>query len=228
MIENGLVTAKDIDGVPFKLDLIPISNTKARSGILMTPKYITIHNTANSAVGANAVAHTKYVDNITEYRSWHFTVDDVQIFQELPINEVAWHAGDGDGDGNRKSIAIEICENKDGNYKKSEENAIKLIAYLLKALKLPLTAVVPHQKWSGKYCPHIILDQGWDKFIGRLSDYMSKTNTQQPTTQDVSSWAVDARNWAIKNGISDGTKPKDYATREELWTMLYRAYVLNK
>lgn len=32
-----------------------------------------------------------------------------------------------------------------------------------------------------------------------------------------------ARDWVIEQGISDGTRPKDMVTREELWTMLYRA-----
>ena len=38
-----------------------------------------------------------------------------------------------------------------------------------------------------------------------------------------SSWAKEAWNWAIKEGICDGQRPKDPATREEIVTMLYRA-----
>lgn len=32
-----------------------------------------------------------------------------------------------------------------------------------------------------------------------------------------------AREWAVEQGISDGTRPKDPVTREEVWVMLYRA-----
>lgn len=32
-----------------------------------------------------------------------------------------------------------------------------------------------------------------------------------------------ARKWAVKNGITDGTRPTDHPTREQLWVMLYRA-----
>lgn len=39
---------------------------------------------------------------------------------------------------------------------------------------------------------------------------------------DVSDWAIDAYNWVKDTGISDGARPKDNVTREELWTMLYR------
>ncbi len=37
-----------------------------------------------------------------------------------------------------------------------------------------------------------------------------------------SSWAKEAMEWAKKEGICDGTRPKDAATREEVVTMLYR------
>ncbi|GAB2700520.1 N-acetylmuramoyl-L-alanine amidase [Paenibacillus thermoaerophilus] len=38
----------------------------------------------------------------------------------------------------------------------------------------------------------------------------------------VSDWAKDARDWVVTAGISDGTRPKDAVTREEVWTMLHR------
>ncbi len=39
---------------------------------------------------------------------------------------------------------------------------------------------------------------------------------------DVSPWCKDAWQWAVKNGVCDGTRPKDPATREEVITMLFR------
>ncbi|MBA1335917.1 MAG: hypothetical protein HPY66_1735 [Firmicutes bacterium] len=47
-------------------------------------------------------------------------------------------------------------------------------------------------------------------------------------TTNVSSWAIEAQDWAVTNGISDGTNPKGNVTREELWTMLYRFWKLLK
>jgi len=38
-----------------------------------------------------------------------------------------------------------------------------------------------------------------------------------------SPWAKEAWNWAINNKISDGKRPRDVATREEIITMIYRA-----
>ena len=31
-----------------------------------------------------------------------------------------------------------------------------------------------------------------------------------------------AREWVMEQGISDGTRPDEYVTRQELWVMLYR------
>lgn len=41
---------------------------------------------------------------------------------------------------------------------------------------------------------------------------------------EISSWAREAATWVKEKGISDGTRPKDVITREEVWTMLYRYY----
>lgn len=44
----------------------------------------------------------------------------------------------------------------------------------------------------------------------------------------ISPWALEAWNWAIKKGITDGSKAKSYATREEVVTMLYRLTNINQ
>ncbi|MFP3398696.1 N-acetylmuramoyl-L-alanine amidase, partial [Brevibacterium sp. SIMBA_078] len=80
-------------------------------GNYMKPLYITVHNTANTAKGANAASHASFVKRSSTGVSWHYTVDDSVIYQHLPLNENGWHAGDGRGTGNMKSIGIEICEN---------------------------------------------------------------------------------------------------------------------
>ncbi|PIU92899.1 MAG: hypothetical protein COZ06_11830 [Armatimonadetes bacterium CG_4_10_14_3_um_filter_66_18] len=40
---------------------------------------------------------------------------------------------------------------------------------------------------------------------------------------EVSPWAREAHEWVVANGISDGTRPQEPVTREQLWTMLHRA-----
>jgi len=94
-------------------------------------------------------------------------VDQDEIYQSIPTNEVAWHAGDGRGTGNMQSIGIELCVNVDGDFEKTKQNAIWLINYLMKKYSIPISNVVPHKHWSGKQCPQEILPY-WDSFINQI------------------------------------------------------------
>ena len=122
--------------------IIPIANNKARPRYQMIPEYITIHNTGNS--GATAKENANYVINQNEYKSWHFTVGNGEVYQHLPINESGWHAGDGEsGKGNRKSIGVEIAE-----VYGADRTAIKFVAELMKATGIGIDKIVPHKYWK--------------------------------------------------------------------------------
>src|SRR5699024_5012230 len=141
-------------------------NAKNVPGRKMTPKYSTVHNTANTTKGANAKMHANYQSNGSGGRqaSWHYQVDDKETWQSLEDNQQGWHAGDGGGKGNTQSIGIEICENSDGHFGKAVANAQKLIAELMKKHGIPIKNVVPHKHWSGKNCPRKLLGN-WSAFI---------------------------------------------------------------
>jgi N-acetylmuramoyl-L-alanine amidase CwlA len=162
--------------IPIKVDLIKKAK---RPGYAMKPEYITIHQTGNAAKGADAEMHNRYVHSVAPNPSWHYTVDGGTsdgkkapvIYQHLPLTENGWHAGDGtNGAGNRKSIGIEICVNKDGNLAKAEANAAWLTAKLLKDFGLPLAAVKQHYDWSGKNCPNVLRGRknGWAGFLAAV------------------------------------------------------------
>ena len=152
-----------------KACMIPKQFKQIRPQIRMKPNYITVHETGNYDKGANAEAHARLLGRgNTRVASWHYTVDDKGAIQHIPDTEVAWHAGDGGkGKGNRESIGIEICVNKDGNFIKSKENAIILIQRLMKQYGIPISRVVPHKHWSGKNCPERLL-KVWDGFIREI------------------------------------------------------------
>lgn len=131
----------------------------------MTPEGICIHNTANDA---SAMAEVSYMLGNNRECSFHFAVDNERAVQGLPLNRNGWHAGDGNGRGNRKNIAVEICYSKSGGdrYEAAFNNAVELVAMLLKQYGWGVDCIHKHQDFSGKYCPHRILDTGtWNKFI---------------------------------------------------------------
>lgn len=108
-----------------------------------TRKFITVHETANRSVGANAAAHANLQsrDNVRN-ASWHYQVDDKEAVRSFPHTARCWHAGDGKGAGNYSSIAIEICVNADGDYSKAISNAAELVSHLMAAEGIPLANVV--------------------------------------------------------------------------------------
>jgi N-acetylmuramoyl-L-alanine amidase CwlA len=153
--------------------LIPATNKKTRPGIPMTPKYITIHETDNTAPGADALAHAKLQYNGNDRQaSWHLTVDCHSCYQSIPFNEVAWHAGDGNGPGNMTSIALEICVNADGDYHKAVANAAEVVRQLMAQFHIDAAHVVQHNHWSGKNCPSVMRSGKagitWDDFLKML------------------------------------------------------------
>ncbi|WP_257209124.1 peptidoglycan recognition protein family protein, partial [Bacillus cereus] len=136
----------------------------------MNPEFITVHNTYNDATAENEVSYMIRNDNQV---SFHIAVDDKEAVQGIPLERNAWHTGDGNGNGNRKSIGVEICYSLSGGdrYYKAEDNAAIVVAQLMKQYNIPISKVRTHQSWSGKYCPHRILDEGrWNSFIERVQN----------------------------------------------------------
>ena len=190
----------------------------------MTPEFIVVHNTANDASAANEVAYMIRNDNQV---SFHYAIDDKEIVQGIPENRNAWHAGDGgNGRGNRKGLSIEICYSKSGGQRfiEAEKLAAKFIAYKLKEKGWGIDKVKKHQDFSGKYCPHRTLDMGWQRFLDMVQRELDnlKGGATVADKNTPSPWAKEAWEWAKKEGLLDGTRPKDPLTREEFAVVLKR------
>ena len=176
IFEDNEQAVADIDGIPLYEQLIP-EGYAGRPGIIREIKYIVIHETSNTDSGADAQSHSSYLMHEAKDTelSWHYTVDDHEIVQNLPDNEVGWHAGDGHTEpgGNINGIGIEICVNSDGNFDTAKDNAAKLAAYLIKKYNLSLGALKQHADFMDKDCPQIIRDNGqWDSFKAKVQDYL--------------------------------------------------------
>jgi len=166
----------------------PQDKIKIKCPHKMTPTRIVIHNTANDASAENEV---KYMHSNKNETSFHFAVDDKEIVQGIALDRNAWHAGDGNGKGNREGIAIEICYSKSGGarFEKAVKNAAELTAKLLKDYGWGIDKVTKHKDYSGKNCPHRILDEyGWDNFIKLVKGYMTAF---KPTVEVVKEKPVD-------------------------------------
>lgn len=159
--------------VRVRQDLVSSSKYSIKCPYSMTPSYITVHNTANDASAANEVAYMKRNNNKV---SFHIAFDDKEGVQGIPFNRNAWHAGDGGGNGNRKSIGVEICYSKSGGsrFDAAERNAAEWIASELKRRGWGLDRVKRHYDWSGKNCPHRTMANGWQRFLNMVAGYMDE------------------------------------------------------
>lgn len=165
----------------YRKDYIPHNTPyNRRPGFSMAPTTITIHNTGNPS--STAAGERNWLTNPTNNRqaSYHIVVDEREAVECLPLNESAWHAGDGSGakSGNRTSIGIEICES--GNYAKTLDNAVKLVASMLKERGWGVDRLRRHWDWSSKICPRLMYDggrwTGWNEFKSRVAAELEAGN----------------------------------------------------
>jgi N-acetylmuramoyl-L-alanine amidase len=174
--------------------MVPAGKYARKRMAPMRPTYITVHSTYNQVRGADARAHARglYTGNHTSthnslgYLAWHFTVDDGTIYQSLPCNETGEHA-DYNGPGNRKSIGVEMCENRDGSWSRTMDRTARFVAVMMKEYNIPLEHIVPHYHWrmiryddrkdlGHKSCPHLLMDGGkpgrkWAAFKAKIERY---------------------------------------------------------
>lgn len=158
--------------IPVYTELID-ENTSTRPMTKRIIKYIVLHETDNYERGVGAKNHANYLKyNNDSSTSWHYTVDDYEIYHHIPDDEVAHHAKDDVG--NQYGIGIELCVNSDGNFEATFENGAKLVAYLLKAYNLGIDSLKTHHDFSGKDCPHLILENNrLEEFKNRVRYYLS-------------------------------------------------------
>ena len=194
-----------------KIDHMPIDNYK-RKGIKMKPTYITIHSTANP--DSTAINERNWLTNSANKRqaSWHYCVDETEIIEAIPPNEVAFHAGNEKG--NYNSIGIEMCES--GNREKVINDTIKFTRELMKKYNIPIENVVRHYDWTKKDC-HRILNfdncRGWKNFKSKLSA--------------IDHWEEKYYKKGIINSIqTDMKRFNDNITRGEVFALLSR--IINK
>lgn len=219
-----------------KHNLCPPSKYSIKSPYSMSPLGICIHNTANDASAENEIKYMLSNDNKV---SFHYAVDDKEIIQAIPNSRNAWHAGDGSGEGNRRYISIEICYSKSGGarFEAAMQNAAWLTAKLCKDYDWDISHVKKHQDFSGKHCPHRILDDyGWDYFLNLVKAELKKEENIMTEFTDVQNhWAEDSINtlasMGIVHGYEDGTfRPDSTITRAEAAEMVRLAvqYITGK
>lgn len=151
---------------------IPATNAN-RPGHKIAPIGTVVHDTGNTSAGADADAHRQYVSGPqqggTERTSYHFVVDDHEIIQLLPLDEMGHHAL---SHCNTTRIGIEACINRDGDWDRTLDNLAWLLAWL--ESEHGLTDHIQHFDCTGKNCPGRIraTPGAWDALMGAVDAYL--------------------------------------------------------
>lgn len=171
----------------------PSSKYNIKAPYAMSPKYITVHNTGNTASARNEISYMNSNNNQTSY---HVAIDDKEVVQAIPFNRNAWHAGDGNRQGNRASIGIEICYSMDNGYSgakssrysQAEENTALYIAHVLKQYGWGIDRLKRHYDWSGKDCPHKMHATGtYQAFRNRVQAHLNALNKGSTVNKPITS-----------------------------------------
>lgn len=174
------------------------------------PLGVTLHNTNIIDVSGTTMSE-QYTRATVNGRMGtvrvHYYVDKDEIWQNLPHTQQSWHCGQqGKLDnsksllGNAKTISIE-CIMRDEKDIKPEDNAAKLIAYLLNEYGLSIDSLYTHNYWCNvrnniagtvdelntkddgyKGCP-IFIRPHWYEFKTTVQNYMRQYKTVQPESQ---------------------------------------------
>lgn len=235
-------------------NLVPSKTArKVTSGTGNSKRKICIHETDNMRAGANADAHSRLQYNGNSRKaSWHWQVDDKEAVQSFTHDWRCWAAGNAKG--NNEAIHIEICVNSDGNYQQAVRNAAQLVAKIIKEEKLTINDVVQHNFYSGKNCPRTMRAGNiisWSSFLQMVKESEELTVSQYNelqsqishlkaelmslrtllnnkanahSTTPIADWAKDSYEWAVREGLTDGTNPTGALIRQQGFVILKRFY----
>lgn len=157
----------------------------------MKVEYLVYHNTGNTAP---AVKEATFMHNNNLQVSYHEVVDEKDLYILIPHNRNGWHAGDGNGPGNRKGLGLEIARSMDGGYsgaasaryKQAEENGAVRLAFLAVRYNIPMSKIQPHWFFSGKDCPHKMRALNREQaFRRKIQSYINQIKSQSDQTATV-------------------------------------------
>ncbi|WP_232750996.1 N-acetylmuramoyl-L-alanine amidase [Macrococcoides caseolyticum] len=166
---------------------LPASKYSLKAPFAMDPEYITVHNTGNTA---SAREEATYHNSNNSETSYHVVIDESEVHQLIPFSRNAWHSGDGRGNGNMKSIGIEIARSMDNGYSgpksqrymQAEENAALYIAYVMHERGWDMSRLKRHYDWSGKDCPHKMHATGtYQQFRDKVQKHLVALNNGKKT-----------------------------------------------
>jgi len=224
-----------------------------RPGLKISPKAVVIHWTANTNRGANAVANRNYFENHPQNKvSAHYIVDDNQIVQCLPEDEMGYHVGAYQYQPkalellssypNNCTIGIEMCVNEDSDFSQTYRNTVALAADILRRYGWGVDRLWRHYDITWKDCPRYFVNDeaarvygfssasgGWERFKADVQQALKEEVYDGMFRDMAGHWAErdveEAAGLGLVAGKGDGTfAPDEVMTRAQGVVVTLRAY----
>lgn len=204
-------------------------------------EYIVVHYTANR--GDTAENNADYFAREKTSTGAHYFVDQNEVWQSVKDSDTAYHCGSSNPVHpycrNSNSIGVEMCDSLTSVPEAVMERTAALVRELMDKYGVDIDHVLRHYDVTGKRCPAPWVDNPgeWDKFKRMLEgeivtqdqfNAMAEQWINQRAAAKPSAWATDKTaehptgilEEAKAKGITDGTRPKAFATREEVAAMV--------
>lgn len=212
-----------------------------------TPDFIVCHIDDGTFDGT-----LSWITNPKSQVSYHFVVArDGRIAQTVQLTDMSWANGTTNSNDNRDNRHSTVAAIRDrrinanlysisigfegrhaetqGALTEAQLNAgMQLIRHIRSEVQRLFNFTIPfartnligHNEVTPRTRPNCPGAQfPWNELIRRLNaNVVPPQQSQQP-----SEWAREPWEWAMREGITDGTRPRDNITREEAVTMLFRA-----
>ena len=214
-------------------------------------KYLVVHYVGAAGSARNNAVYYGTTPNIgasAHYFVGH-AAEGGAIWASVAEEDTAWHCGTTGRYyhpqcRNANSIGVELCchKAKDGTWYFDEETveaAVELCRDIVARYRLDKAHMVRHSDVTHKVCPApFVLDEGaWQAFkdmVFREEESMDEERIRAIVREElaglekaraageVDAWAREAWDRLTVDGVFDGSRPRDYLTRQEAAVVLER------
>lgn len=186
------------NGIAMTYKLVDKSNYAVKCPYVIQKAFPVVHNAGTPGDPDAATLTQSMLNAKNDNTSWHFSVDEKTIVQNLPLNRNCFAQGDfSTGWKSKNGISVEICRDMGSElFEKSELASCVLIADLLYQNGWKASDIKKHQDFDmkdangnifHKYCPHKTLNFGWDRYIqmvqkkyDELIEFLNPKSVEEP------------------------------------------------
>lgn len=188
-------------GIKLKQNLVSKSLYGVKCPYVINKAFTVTHNSGTPNNPSAETLTQSMINASTVTTSWHFSVDESVVVQNLPLNRNCFAQGDfSTGWRSKNGISFEICRDMDGVnadcFALAERNAAIVIADFMYQNGWDKSTIMKHQDFdmkdsngniTHKYCPHKTLDLGWDRYVNMVMSYLDELKAfvnDKPITEE--------------------------------------------